>query len=270
MTFIQAMILAIVEGLTEYLPISSTGHMIIASFFMGIQENQFVKDYTVIVQFGAILSVVVLYWQRFRHASMSFYKKIFLAFLPAAVIGFALKHKIDALLGDVAVVAWASVVGGVIIIIVDMWYDKRAKQQPPPVLKHSTDQMTIKEGVIIGFAQCLAMIPGTSRSAASIIAALAQKIDRKAAAEFSFFLAVPTLTAATLYKCLKIAPTIQKDQIVILLAGNVVSFIVGLITIRAFIGYLQRQGFKVFGYYRIIMGGVMLWLLMSGHHLSDI
>jgi undecaprenyl-diphosphatase len=266
MNFWHAFVLSVIEGLTEYLPISSTGHMIIASSVMGINENPFVKDFTVIVQFGAILSVLVLYWQRFL-SSWSFYKKLFIAFLPAAVIGLLVKNKIDALLGDVQVVAWALIIGGFVLIFVDRWF--KAQEERLEVAKAGTiEHLTFGQSFAIGLFQCLAFIPGTSRSAASIVGGLSLKLTRQAAAEFSFFLAVPTLTAATLLKTLKIYKTIEPSQISTLLIGNLVAFVVGIITIKAFIGFLTKRGFLVFGIYRIIAGAILLALLMSGHGVS--
>jgi undecaprenyl-diphosphatase len=262
----HAIVLAIIEGLTEYLPVSSTGHMIITSALMGINESAFTKDFTVIVQFGAILSVLVLYWRRFL-SSFEFYKKLFVAFLPAAIIGLAVKNKIDVLLGDVKVVAFSLIIGGVILLFVDRWFAKQEER-----LTHakagSIDGLTFAQSVAIGFCQCFAFIPGVSRSAASIVGGLSLKLTRKAAAEFSFFLAVPTLTAATGYKLLKIAKNIEPGQLSILLIGNLIAFVVGVITIKAFIGFLTRRGFFVFGVYRIILGAIILALLMSGHSIS--
>lgn len=266
MTLLQAIILSIVEGLTEYLPISSTGHMIITSWFMGIESNDFVKNFEVIVQFGAILSVLVLYWRRFL-VDWGFYAKLFVAFLPAAVIGFIVKKKIDVLLGDVRVVAWALLIGGVILIAVDKYLSRQVAGTEGRDDKAELDRMTYVQAAILGVIQCVAFIPGVSRSAATIVGGLGMKFSRKAAAEFSFFLAVPTLTAASAYKTLKILPSITSDQIPLLLVGNLVSFIVGAITIKAFVGYLSRRGFFVFGVYRIIVGLILLALLMSGQEI---
>jgi undecaprenyl-diphosphatase len=255
----HAIILAIVEGLTEYLPISSTGHLIVTSSLLGINESSFVKDYTVMVQFGAILSVVVLYWQRFLQGK-DIYIKLFIAFLPAAVIGLAVKNKIDALLGNVVVVAVAFIIGGVILVFIDRWLERG---------KHLSGLAHVdsKKALTVGLFQCAAFVPGVSRSAATIVGGLFMKLDRKTAAEFSFLLAVPTLTAATCLKLVKILPTIEKSQITILLIGNLVSFAIGIITVRAFIGYLSRHGFKAFGIYRIALGAFILIWIYSGHTL---
>lgn len=266
MTFIQAIILAIVEGLTEYLPISSTGHLIITSSLMGIGDQPFTKDFTIIVQFGAILSVLVLYWRRFLQ-SKDIYFKLMVAFLPAAVIGLAIKNKIDALLDDVSVVAVSLIVGGVILLFVDRWFAKQEERLETEG-RGRIESMTFKQAVIIGFSQCLAFIPGVSRSASSIVGGLSVQLTRQTAAEFSFLLAVPTLTAATSYKMLKLYKTIEPNQISILLIGNLVSFIVGLIAIKAFIEFLTRRGFFLFGVYRIVAGVVILLLLATGHQLN--
>ncbi|MCM2278845.1 MAG: undecaprenyl-diphosphate phosphatase [Oligoflexia bacterium] len=256
----HAILLAIVEGLTEYLPISSTGHIIIASSLLGIHEAPFTKDYTVIVQFGAILSVLVLYWRRFLH-SFHFYQKLFVAFLPAAVLGLLLKNKIDALLGNVVVVAVALILGGVVLLFAEKWFSR-----PDP--RHDISEVPYPQAALIGFIQCLAFVPGVSRSAATLLGGLSQRLSMKAAAEFSFFLAVPTLTGASLIKLLKALPTLDASHVQVLLIGNVVSFVVGAVTIRGFIGYLTRGGFRWFGYYRIALGLVILGLAASGVRLS--
>lgn len=257
MSIWQAIILAIVEGLTEFLPISSTGHMIIASAMMGINELDFTKIFTVNIQFGAILSVVALYWRRFFQ-SLDFYYKLFVAFLPAAVIGFLLNDLIDQLLENVIVVALMLLVGGLVLIFVDKW------------LNHTDDQVRVDYGkaLKIGFFQCLAMVPGVSRSAATIIGGMTQGLTRKAAAEFSFFLAVPTMFAASAYKLLKDYPSIQATDLQVLLIGNLVAFIVAMLAIRFFIGFLTKYGFKLFGYYRIILGLIILLLLAMGYELK--
>lgn len=263
---LHALILAVVEGLTEYLPVSSTGHMIIVSWFLKINEVPFVKDFTVIVQFGAILSVLVLYWRRFL-VGLSFYIKLLIGFLPAAFLGFLLKNKIDAILGDVRVVAWALVVGGIVLIFIDRVFAK----QEAALEASGTGQietMTYVQSMLIGFIQCLAFVPGVSRSAATIIGGLGVKLTRKAAAEFSFFLAVPTLTAATAYKCLKIAPTLTSNELPVLLAGNFVAFVIGCLAIRSFVGFLTKHGFFLFGVYRIVVGVAILILVGLGHGLT--
>jgi len=258
MSWLDALILAIVEGITEFLPVSSTGHMIIASALLGINEEAFVKIFEVNIQFGAILSVVVLYWKRFFQ-SLDFYFKLGVAFIPAAVLGFLLNDLIDAMLESVMVVAVSLLVGGIFLLFVDKIFNK--------VENH---EITYKNGFIIGCFQCLAMIPGVSRSAASIIGGMALKYDRKTAAEFSFFLAVPTMFAAASYKLLKGYKDISMDDVGILVFGNVVAFFVALAAIKFFIGFLTKYGFKVFGWYRIVLGTILLVMLALGYDLSII
>lgn len=268
MTINQGVVLSIIEGLTEYLPISSTGQMIIASSLMGIASDEFTKDFTVIVQFGAILAVLVLYWRRFL-VSKEIYVKLFVGFLPAAIIGFLVKKKIDVLLDNVMVVAITQIVGGLILIGVDKWFKNTPpSQEGTPSGSGTIDGLSLKNSFFIGLAQCLAFIPGTSRSAASIVGGLTVGLDRKSAAEYSFLLAVPTLTAATAWKTLKIYKTIQSSQIGILVMGNVIAFAIAAVTIKLFVGYLNRRGFFVFGIYRIIAGALILALLFSGHSLD--
>lgn len=259
MTIWEAIIIAIVEGITEFLPISSTGHMIITESVLKMQSADFTKLFIVNIQFGAILSVVVLYWKRFFQ-SLDFYFKLFVAFIPAAIIGFLLGDKIDALLDNVIVVAIALVLGGVILIFVDKWFKHANSTEPQPI--------SYGKAVVIGFFQCIAMIPGVSRSAATIIGGLTQKLNRKNAAEFSFFLAVPTMLAASAYKLFKNHDAINSNNIQILIIGNIVAFIVAMLAIKGFISFLTKYGFKAFGYYRIILGGVILMLYFLGHNLS--
>lgn len=265
MTTVQAIILAIIEGITEFLPISSTGHMIIGSAVMGINENAFVKTFEVNIQFGAILSVVVLYFKRFFQ-SFEFYLKLFVAFLPAAVIGLLLSDYIDMLLESVWVVAIMLVIGGIILVFVDSWF--------PNADKIEEKSISYPTALLIGFFQCLAMIPGTSRSASSIVGGMTQKLSRKQAAEFSFFLAVPTMFAAAGYKLLKSIKegefALQGNDLPNLLIGNFVAFLVAMLAIRFFINFLTKNGFKAFGYYRIIVGGIILILLGMGYDLKII
>lgn len=257
MTIWQAIILAIVEGITEFLPVSSTGHMIIASSVMGISHLDFTKMFTVNIQFGAILSVVVLYWKRFFQ-STDFYFKLFVAFLPAAVLGFLLNDLIDSMLENVVVVAISLLVGGIILIFIDRIANDETKER----------EITYFDALKIGFFQCIAMIPGVSRSASTIIGGMLQGLSRKQAAEFSFFLAVPTMAAAGGYKLLKTYDTIQASDIQTLLIGNVIAFVVAMLAIKFFINFLTKYGFKVFGYYRIILGIILLALLASGYKLD--
>ncbi|MXV50788.1 undecaprenyl-diphosphate phosphatase [Pedobacter sp. HMF7647] len=264
MNLFETIVLAIVEGLTEFLPVSSTGHMILASSLMGIQSDEFVKLFTVAIQLGAILSVIVLYFRRFFQ-TFEFYLKLLVAFIPAAVFGLLFSKKIDELLESPLGVAIALVVGGVILLFVDKWFNK-------PTID-TTDKITYRQSLIIGFFQCLSMIPGTSRSAATIVGGMAQKLSRKAAAEFSFFLAVPTMFGATakkLYDFYKDGYHVGSDQVKLLIIGNVIAFIVALIAIKGFITFLQTKGFRIFGWYRIIVGGIILAFLLSGHNLQVI
>jgi len=262
MGFFEVLILAIIEGLTEFLPVSSTGHMIIGSSFMGIASDDFTKLFTIVIQLGAILSVVVLYFKRF-FKSMDFYYKLFIAFIPAAVFGLLLNDIIDELLESPLVVAISLLVGGVILLFVDKLFDKDEVT--------NEEDITYLTALKIGVFQCLAMIPGVSRSGASIVGGMSQKLSRKTAAEFSFFLAVPTMFAATgkkMFDFFKDGHTISSDQVQLLVAGNVIAFIVALLAIKSFIGYLNKHGFKMFGYYRIIIGLTIIILLSCGVDLN--
>lgn len=258
MSVIEAIILAVIEGLTEFLPISSTGHMIIASSIMGINELDFTKIFTVNIQFGAILSVVVLYWKRF-FTSLDIYFKLFMAFIPAAVIGLLLSDYIDMMLENVIVVAISLLLGGIVLIFVDKWFVNS---------NDDIEELDYPKSFKIGLFQCLAMIPGVSRSAATIIGGLNEKLSRKAAAEFSFLLAVPTMLAASSYKLLQGYKDIQVVDIQTLLIGNVVAFIVAMFAIKFFIAFLTKYGFKVFGYYRIVLGLAILILWALGVELT--
>ena len=253
----QAIIIAIVEGITEFLPISSTGHMIITQKLLGMESNDFIKMFTVNIQFGAILSVIVLYWKRFFQ-TFDFYLKLFVAFLPAAVFGLLFNDLIESLLDNVLVVAISLVLGGIVLVFVDSWFKNQNEEE----------QINYPRALKIGFFQVIAMIPGVSRSAATIIGGLTQKLTRKNAAEFSFFLAVPTMFAASAYELLKTYKAVNSDNIKILLTGNVVAFIVALIAIKGFIGFLTKHGFKIFGYYRIVIGLVIIVLVLAGIDLN--
>ncbi len=257
----EAIILAIVEGLTEFLPVSSTGHMIIVSSIMGIASDSFVKTFTVAIQLGAIASVLILYWKRFFQ-SVDFYIKLFVAFLPAAVIGFLLSDRIDQLLERVEVVAVMLILGGILFLFIDKLFKNKDEEKI---------ELSISSSLKIGFFQCIAMIPGVSRSAATIIGGLTQKLSRKAAAEFSFFLAVPTMFAATAYKLLKFYKEgngFSEQEIINLAIGNIVAFVVAMISIRWLIYLVSSHGFKFFGYYRIALGVIILILFYSGASLS--
>ena len=263
MTVVQAIILAIIEGVTEFLPVSSTGHMIIGSSVMGIAKDDFTKTFTVAIQFGAILSVVVLYWKKFIQ-SIDFYKKLLIAFIPALILGVLLKNQINEMLENVIIVASSLLIGGVIFLLIDKWFH-RAEEKGSSEL--NSDASAFK----IGIFQTIAMIPGVSRSAATIIGGLTQNLNKRAAAEFSFFLAVPTMFAATckgLYDLFQDGGGISHEQVHLLLIGNVVAFIVAIIAIKSFINYLVNHGFKIFGYYRIVVGLLILILHFAGVELS--
>ena len=262
MDLLKAILIAIVEGLTEYLPVSSTAHMIFTSSFFGIQEDDFVKLFQVSIQFGAILAVVVLYWRKFFDFSkFNFFIKLACAVVPALVLGKLFDDKIEAILGDPIPIAIVLIVGGFILLIIDRFF------QNPTV--SSEEEITVKKAVTIGFWQCLAMMPGTSRSAASIIGGMQQGLTRHAAAEFSFFLAVPTMLAVTCYSVfLKTYEHSQmkgyelimqsNDTITMFAVGNIVAFVVAILAIKFFIGIIKQYGFKPWGWYRIIAGTLLL------------
>ena len=281
MDTLQTIIIAIVEGLTEFLPVSSTGHMIIAQNLLGVESTTFVKAFTFIIQFGAILSVVCLYWKRFCQLNRTpapegaglvkrllhkydFYWKLFIAFLPAAVFGLLFSDAIDAMLERVEVVAITLVLGGVFMLFCDKIFNKGSEETP----------FTEKRALMVGLFQCISMIPGVSRSMATIVGGMAQRMTRKAAAEFSFFLAVPTMLGATVYKVYKLVKEggmeIITDNLSTLIIGNAVAFIVALLAIKFFISFVTKYGFKAFGWYRIIVGVTILVLLLTGHSLEII
>lgn len=270
MTILEAVILGIVEGLTEYLPVSSTGHMILASYFMGIQEDPFTKLFEVCIQLGAILSVVVLYWKRFFDFSKwQFYVKLIIAVIPALILGFLFNDAIESLLESPLTVSITLILGGVVLLFID-----KAFKNP-----QITDDQQIKpkSALMIGLWQCISMIPGVSRSAATIIGGMQQKLTRSVAAEFSFFLAVPTMAAATGYSLILkdwevngaevkgYEMLAQGDNLIHFSVGALVSFIVAMVAIKSFITFLQKHGFRVFGIYRIIAGLIMLFLLGMKH-----
>lgn len=250
MNTLDVIILSFIEGMTEFLPVSSTGHLIVTSALMGINESDFVKNFNIIIQFGAILAVLVLYFKRFL-PNLEFYKKILFAFLPAAFIGLLIKNKIDAILGSVLVVAWALIIGGIILIITDKFLEKSERTE-------TIQDMSPLNCIKIGLIQCFAFIPGVSRSAATILGGVYLGLSRKEAVEFSFFLAVPTLTAAAALKTLDAVKTIQADQIGFLALGTLLSFVFAIIAIKFFIKIVSSYGFKYFGYYRIALGAAIL------------
>lgn len=292
MEIFDAIIIAIVEGLTEFLPVSSTGHMIITQELLGVESTNFVRSFTVIIQFGAILSVVCLYYKRFFSVNKikvldkdavkgqtrfrkfmtytkrflkryDFYWKLLVAFIPAAFFGLIFSDLIDRLLDNVTVVAIMLILGGILMLFVDKWFGNR---------KQSVE-LTEPRAFKIGLYQCIAMIPGVSRSMATIVGGMQQKLTRKAAAEFSFFLAVPTMFAATAYKLLKMLINdadrqALSDNMSVLIIGNVVAFIVAVLAIKFFINYITKYGFKAFGYYRIIVGGAIIILSLCGINME--
>lgn len=279
MDIFETIVIAIVEGLTEFLPVSSTGHMIIAQNLLGVESTEFVKAFTFIIQFGAILSVVVLYWKRFFQLNhtpapegsngvqkflhkFDFYWKLFVAFIPAAVLGLLFSDMIDEMLEKVSVVAVMLVVGGVFMLFCDKIFNKGSADTP----------FTERRAFMVGLFQCISMIPGVSRSMATIVGGMSQGLTRKAAAEFSFFLAVPTMFGATLYKMYKLLKTggtdLIMDNMTALVVGNVVAFIVAMLAIKGFIKYVQKYGFKAFGWYRIVVGGIILAMLALGYDLT--
>ena len=256
MTLIQAIILAIIEGITEYLPISSTGHMIIGSTIMGIQQDEFVKLFTVAIQFGAILSVIALYWKRFFQ-SFDFYTTLFVAFLPAVVAGLLFKDTVDMLLENVLVVGVMLFLGGIVFLFIDRWAPGGTATGPQPI--------SFRQAFTIGVWQCLAMVPGVSRSASTIIGGMTQGLTRKHAAEFSFFLAVPTMFGATvksIYDYVKDGGAFTTEHFQLFAVGNVVAFVVAIIAIRTFIAFLSKHGFRAFGWYRIVVGGIIILLYL--------
>lgn len=258
MSLFEAVLLALIEGLTEFLPVSSTGHIIIGSSLMGIAHHPFTKMYTVVVQFGAIAAVLVLYWRRFLQ-SVNFYLVLFIAFLPAAIAGLALDSYIDKWLERVDVVGFALIAGGLFFLFADQLFE--ANESNPQLA------VTKKMAWHIGLFQCLALIPGVSRSAATIIGGLSQKLNRRTATEFSFFLAVPTLAAAAGYKLMsfiKEGYTLQTHEITLLVTGNLVAFVVAIIAMKSFIAFLTQRGFRIFGYYRILAGTLLLLLYYLG------
>jgi undecaprenyl-diphosphatase len=257
----QAIILAIIEGITEFLPVSSTGHIIVASSIMGIASDPFTKLFTVGIQLGAILSVIVLYLKHF-FKSLDFYFKLLIGFIPAAVLGILFGDFIDSMLENVIVVAIALLLGGIVFLFVDKWFAHS--------VTHGEQNVSYGDAFRIGLFQCFALLPGVSRSAASIIGGLFQNLTRKTAAEFSFFLAVPTMFGATakkLYDFYRENGSLTSEQIKLLILGNIVAFIVAMIAIKSFIAFLTKHGFKLFGWYRITLGVGILLLYLLGYTL---
>ena len=277
MTWIESIIIAIVEGLTEFLPVSSTGHMIITQGLLGMESTPFLKAFTVIIQFGAILSVICLYWRKFFYpetmqtkgytwwqAIWRFYLRLIVGVLPAVVLGLAFNDFIESNLDNVMLVAVMLIVGGVFMLFCDRLFSHSSEQTP----------MTLKRAFLIGCFQCISMIPGVSRSMATIVGGMAQKLTRKAAAEFSFFLAVPTMFGATCLELYKLMShdggnvLTQGDNLSLLLVGCVVAFIVAALAIKFFINYVAKYGFVAFGWYRIIVGAAILIMAALGDELT--
>ena len=278
MNWFEAIVLSIVEGLTEFLPVSSTGHMIITEGLFHMESTPFVKAFTVIIQFGAILSVVCLYWRRFFNPPVEvgkntswwgriwpFYLKLIVGVLPAVVVGLKLGDFIDENLGSVNTVAAMLIIGGVFMLYCDKLFNKGSEQTP----------LTYKRAFMVGLYQCIAaLLPGTSRSMATIVGGMQQKLTRKAAAEFSFFLAVPTMFGATckkVYDLLKDGTgdaLLQGNHLTLLLAGNVIAFLVAILAIKFFLNYVTKYGFKAFGWYRIIVGLLIFGMALCGYPLT--
>ncbi|MET6998543.1 undecaprenyl-diphosphate phosphatase [Chitinophaga defluvii] len=265
MTVFEAIIIAIVEGLTEFLPVSSTGHMIITSWLLGISNDEFTKLFEVCIQLGAILAVVVLYWKKFfvfDKNRLNFYIKLIIAVVPALIMGYLFSDKIDALMESPMVVGVTLLLGGIVLLFVDKWFNH-------PTID-TDEKIDNFRALRIGFFQCLALIPGMSRSAATIIGGMQQKLTRNVAAEFSFFLAVPTMAAATGYKLLKGYKLLTEhpENLKLLFIGNVVAFIVAMLAIKFFIGTLKKYGFRMWGYYRIVVGIAIIIAIYMGYKLE--
>jgi undecaprenyl-diphosphatase len=269
MSIIQAIIIAIIEGLTEFLPISSTAHMVFTSALFHIEKDEFVKMFQVSIQFGAILAVVFLYWKKFfDFKKINFYIKLGFAVIPALVLGYLFDDMIESVLEKPIPIAIVLILGGVVLLFVDRWFKN------PYV--HDEEDITVAKAVKIGFWQCLAMMPGTSRAAASIIGGMQQRLDRETAAEFSFFLAVPTMLAVTTYSVFLKKWTINgvvekgykmiladQQHMIIFFLGNIIAFIVAVIAIKLFIGLIKKYGFTIWGWYRIVVGIILLVLFWN-------
>jgi undecaprenyl-diphosphatase len=285
MTTIDTVILGIVEGLTEFLPVSSTGHMMVTQALLKIPSTEVSRIFLINIQFGAILSVVFLYWRRFLQ-SFDFYFKIAVAFIPSAVLGLLLKKHIDHLLSSITTVAVSWIIGGIVLVIADKLFKRQIDDahndedmERVKVINEFGVEVTVSrlkefkvswlQAFVIGCFQTVAMIPGVSRSAATIVGGLTQKFNIKRAAEFSFFLGVPTVFAAAVLETFKGIDAIRGlEDVKLLIWGNVISFIVGMVAIRFFIDLISRFGLKFFGYYRIILGVTILILLAMGHPLQ--
>ncbi len=261
MTVLESIIIAIVEGITEYIPISSTGHMIIAEKLLHVEQSEFLKVFTVAIQLGAILAVVVLYYKKFFNFSKwKFYIKLMIAVIPAIICGLLFSDKIDELLESSLTVAISMLIGGIVLFFIDNVFTN------PKI--DSEENVSYRKAFMIGVWQCIAIIPGASRSASSIIGGMQQKLTRSAAAEFSFFLAVPTMVAATGYKLLQYLGDnggFNSSEIKLLIIGNLVAFVVALAAIKFFITMLKRYGFRIWGIYRIVVGIILLVMIFTGY-----
>lgn len=253
MNFIEIAILSFVEGFTEFLPVSSTAHLIITEKLMGFQQTEFSKAFDVIIQFGAIAAVLVIYSENFR-MGLDFYKKLLVGFIPTAIIGFILKNRVSAWSENIILICLALIIGGILMIASDYYFSRKAEQ---------TSNVDYKKSFFIGLSQCFALIPGVSRSAATIISGQCTGLNKKTAAEFSFFLAVPTLTAAALYKTWKIKDSLNSDNALALGLGLILSFIFAMLAIKFFIQIVQKYGFFWFGVYRILAGLVLLFIFRN-------
>ncbi len=256
MSILQAIIIAIIEGLTEFLPVSSTGHMILADSLMDIQDKEFAKTFEIVIQLGAIMAVLLLYIKRFL-VGINIYTKLFVAFLPTGIIGFLAYKTIKHYLFNPFTVSVSLIIGGVILVLLDKWSEEKKSEYK------DIEDISYTGAFKIGLIQCLSMIPGVSRAAATIFGGVFSGFDRKQAAEFSFLLAIPTMFAASGYDLLKEKDNIHSDDITIMLIGALVAFIVAIVAVKGFIAFLTKYGFKHFGYYRIILGVLFLILAYS-------
>lgn len=256
MTILQVVILGVVEGVTEFLPISSTGHLILFGKLLGVADSDFTKSFEIAIQFGAILAVVALYWKGF-YGHMKEWKRVFVAFVPTAIIGFLL-YKIlkNYLLSNAILVVWSLLLGGIALIVFELWYKRKGKANVLTI-----EEISYKKSFWTGVWQALAIIPGVSRSGATIIGGMSMGISREAIVEFSFLLAIPTMAAATGYDLLKSAGSFSFDQFWLLALGFIVSFVVALLSIKWLLHFVKRHTFIAFGVYRIVVA-LLFWLII--------
>lgn len=251
MTYLQALIIAIIEGITEFLPVSSTGHMILADSLLKVQDKEFAKTFEIVIQLGAILAVLLIYIKRF-FVGINIYIKLLIAFLPTGVIGLLAYKTIKYYLFNPLTVSVSLIVGGIVLILLDRWSSEKQSRYK------QVEDISYKDALKIGLIQCVSMIPGVSRSAATIFGGIFSGFDRKQAAEFSFLLAIPTMFAASGYDLLKEKDNIHSSDIFILLFGALIAFLVGIVAVKGFIAFLNKYGFKHFGFYRIALGVLFL------------